>query len=566
VSETSGDARRSDRENRFDVVLREYPLAHRRAAIDHYTTLFREFVLIAAAGPTARGSAPLRLLSLVSQVRRYYDEMGASIGHQVRDARAEGRELADIVVPVLPTARDHALRLWHLLREVDRYSRHGLLLTPPTPPAVAALRDWYLHEVVEQLDGAEPLAWTDWDSHARLGDELSLAVEQAQLAFEVGRLGFWQWTPAAGRLQLSPALESLFGLETGQFTEDDASYLRLVHPDDRRAVIAALDTAVKTGGELRLEHRVVRPDGRTLWIEARGAGLMDDSGTIASWAGVGIDTTESKRQAIERSHLLGEAVKARKEAERANAALRGVVDRLDDLVRQEHHIAQTLQRAMFTEDLPPVDGVDVSARYLPGAAELTVGGDWYDLVVTPGGPLLVIGDVAGHGLRAAAVMARIRHALHFAAGERAGPADLLSRLNEFIVDSKGEDLATVHVARVDTAEGVLRYSSAGHPPPVLKPASGPARLLPLGLGPPLGAIRGFTFPQAEYRFERGDRLVLYTDGLIERRGEPLDVSLDRLVTAVDEAPAAVDDLIASLLEQLLDDEPSDDVAVLAVRL
>jgi PAS domain S-box-containing protein len=553
-------------EGRVEVVLRQYPIEHSAAVVAYYRSLFRELVLIAAADPSERHSAPRRLRSLVRDARERYREMGGAFARQIRGARSEGRGEVDVVLPVVPAAREHALRLGHLLRELDRYARRGLLLTPPTPPIVAGLRDWHLHELVEQIDGAPPLPWPEWDRHGRLGDELSIAAEQARLAFDVGRLGFWQWTPTTGRLRLGPALEALVGFEPGEFQETDLGYVELVHPDDRATVQAAVDRALASGGELRLEHRVVRPDGQIMWIEARGASLADETGRVVGWAGVGIDTTDAKRRAIERSELLAEAVKARKEAERANAALRGVVDRLDTLVRQEHHIAQTLQRAMFTEEPPAVAGLEIAARYLPGAAELTVGGDWYDVVLTPDGPLLVIGDVAGHGLRAAAVMARIRHALHFAAGEGTGPAELLSRLNDFIVRSAGDDLATVHVMRVDTVAGRLRYSSAGHPPPVLKPASGRTDLLPAGLGPPLGAVGGLVFPEAERGFAPGDRLVLYTDGLVERRGEPLDRSLARLVAAVAEAPDPVDDLMASLLERLLEEEPSDDVAVLAVRL
>jgi PAS domain S-box-containing protein len=553
------------RDRWVEVVLRQYPVEHYRASRDYYRTLFREFVLIAAADATSRRIPPLRLLELVRQTRLRYDEVGGTLQRQLRAALAEGQQHRDVVVRLERSARDHVLLLTHLLHEVDRYARRGLLLTPPTPPGVAGLRDWYLHELVEQLDGAPPLPWPEWDRHGRLGDELSVASEQARLAFDVGRLGFWQWTPATGRLRLGPALEALVGLEPGEFTETGEGYLQLVHPDDREAVQTSIDRALASGSELRLEHRVMRRDGRVLWIEARGAGLADETGTIVGWAGVGIDTTDAKRRAIERSELLAEAVKARKQAERANAALRGVVDRLDTLVQQEHHIAQTLQRAMFTEDLPDLPGMSVAARYLPGAAELTVGGDWYDVVVTPGGPLFVIGDVAGHGLRAAAVMARIRHAMQFTVGEGASPADLLSRLNEFIVRTPGDDLATVHVVCVDVDRRELHSSSAGHPPPVLRQGTD-ARLLPAGLGPPLGAVRNFTFPEAVEPYRPGDRLVLYTDGLVERRGEPLDHSLDRLVDAVAAAPGPVDDLIAAVLDELLDAEPSDDVAVLAVEL
>jgi PAS domain S-box-containing protein len=562
---SAAGAARPSRDERVEVELLQYPVGERRAVVDYYRSLFREFILIAGADRSAR-SAPLRLLALVRGVRERYDEIGGELGRQVRSARAEGRDHVDVVVTVERAARDHALRLGHLLREVDRYARRGLLLTPPTPPVVAALRDWYLHELVEQIDGAPPMSWTEWDRPGRLGDELSVVAEQARLAFDVGRLGFWQWTPATGRLRLGPALEALVGLAPGDFEETVAGYLRLVHPEDRKAVADTIDDVQRSGGELRVEHRVVRPDGRVLWIEARGAGLADETGTIVGWAGVGIDTTDAKRQALERAELLAEAVKARKEAERANAALRGVVDRLDTLVRQEHHIAQTLQRAMFTESLPELPGMRVAARYLPGAAELTVGGDWYDVVATAEGPLLVIGDVAGHGLRAAAVMARIRHALHFAVGEGTGPAELLSRLNEFIVGADGDDLATVYVVRVDARLGVIEHSSAGHPPPVLRRADGRVGLLAAGVGPPLGAVRRVVYPEATERFAPGDLLLLYTDGLIERRGEPLDRSLDRLLEIVATAPDDVDELIATVLDRLLEDEPSDDVAVLALQL
>jgi PAS domain S-box-containing protein len=549
-----------------NVVLCQYPVTDAHQVADYYRGLFREFILIASADPSAHRSAPLRLLALVRDVSDRYEAIGGALSRQIRAALAEGAEHADLVVPIERRARDHALRLAHLLREVDRYSRRGLLLTPPTPPVVAALRDWYLHEVVEQIDGAVPVAWTDWDRQDQVGDGLSIGDEQARLAFEVGRLGFWQWIPATGRLRLGSALEALFGIAPGTFKETGAAYLELVHPDDIPSVESAIEAVLAGDQELKMEHRVIRPDGEVLWIEARGAGLADETGHIVSWAGVGIDTTAAKRQAIERTELLGEAVKARKHAERANAEMRGLVGELDTMVRQEHYIAHTLQQAMFTEELPDLPGMTAAGRYLPGAAELTVGGDWYDVVVTPDGPLLVIGDVAGHGLRAASVMARIRHALQFAVGERTGPAELLSRLNEFIARSAGDDLATVHVVRVETGAGVLHLASAGHPPPVLIPGDGKPRLLSAGLGPPLGAVRGFVFHEAQQSYAAGDRLVLYTDGLVERRGEPLDVSLDRLLAAVAAAPRAVEDLIPAVLDRLLDAEPSDDVAVLAVEL
>jgi serine phosphatase RsbU (regulator of sigma subunit) len=312
---------------------------------------------------------------------------------------------------------------------------------------------------------------------------------------------------------------------------------------------------------------VIRPEGDERWFEIRGRPIRADGASVVEWVGVAFDITSAAQRSLARAEMLGQAVRARRDVERANATLRQAVGRLDTMVRHDHAVADALQRALFTDDLPAVPGIDIAARYLPGSAELTVGGDWYDVIVRPHGVLLVIGDVVGHGLKAAAVMARIRHSVHFAVSEAPddlSPAAVLGSINRYLLRQGAGDLATVALLHHEPS-GRLRHARAGHPPVIVASRYGPARFLEGGLGPPLGAFDGATYADAEDRVVAGDTIVLYTDGLIERRREPLDRSLDRLRRAIEASPRAADEMLEAVFEAVLDGEPADDVAVLAAQ-
>ena len=237
--------------------------------------------------------------------------------------------------------------------------------------------------------------------------------------------------------------------------------------------------------------------------------------------------------------------------------------------------ARTLQESMLTTELPRGDGLELVARYVTASSGEQVGGDWYDGVLLPDGTtLLVIGDVTGHDVRAAASMGQLRIALRALAVDRHDPpAELLGRLESVVASLGGEPiLASCVVARVEqvpeqAARGVrlLRWANAGHPPPLLVLPDGSARVL--AATPDLLLGVGTGGPRADHTVEvpSGATLLLYTDGLVERRDDDLDAGIERLraagsVLAGPALPAALDALLAAV-----GTGGGDDVAVLAVR-
>jgi sigma-B regulation protein RsbU (phosphoserine phosphatase) len=232
------------------------------------------------------------------------------------------------------------------------------------------------------------------------------------------------------------------------------------------------------------------------------------------------------------------------------------------LREREQRIAETLQRSLLPQVLPATAGLLLRARYLPRGAEGPVGGDFYDAVPLPGGRLgLAIGDVAGKGLNAAAAMGQVRAALHAYALEHDEPGSVLDRLDRFVAAM--DVTATAMLVIVD-GDGEMAIASAGHPPAVLLDAAG-ATLITGALGPPLGAAvdgRG----QERHRLGAGARMLLYTDGLVERRDERLDVSLEALRAVAAGAPPDLDELCDRVLAAMAPaGEWPDDVALLAVR-
>jgi hypothetical protein len=230
----------------------------------------------------------------------------------------------------------------------------------------------------------------------------------------------------------------------------------------------------------------------------------------------------------------------------------------------EHQSAELLQRAYLPAGLSSLDGLSLCSRYLPAGRPVAVGGDWYDVITLPGTEVgIIIGDVAGHGLQAASVMASLRAALRAFATVEAAPARMLARLNDYTCLFKPDAFATVFVAVFDPASVQLRYASAGHPPALLLDRAGATQVLSDALGPPLG-IPGARYEPGERTFPAGASLITYTDGLIERRGEPIDARLAGLIRAVSAcAGAAPDELCDRLLfEVLAGEELTDDVALL----
>jgi PAS domain S-box-containing protein len=245
------------------------------------------------------------------------------------------------------------------------------------------------------------------------------------------------------------------------------------------------------------------------------------------------------------------------------------VERAQLLARQRS-VAVTLQQAILPQQLPSkTAGLELAACYEAAETGVDVGGDWYDAVVLPDGRLaLSVGDVAGHGVAAAALMAQLRNAARAYAEEGHPPATLVTKLDQLLSRTMPVEeplLATIVYAIIDPRTGVLRWTNAGHPPPVLVGRDG-ARLLEAVHGPPLGVATGNAYGEGETSLG-ADVLLLYSDGLIERRHRSLTHGLEMLLEV---APA----LAVGDLEQLCDQLPGrvlearrreDDLCLLAAR-
>jgi serine phosphatase RsbU (regulator of sigma subunit)/methanogenic corrinoid protein MtbC1 len=245
----------------------------------------------------------------------------------------------------------------------------------------------------------------------------------------------------------------------------------------------------------------------------------------------------------------------------------------DDLVRarreltRQHEelarVAETLQRSLLPDELPSVPGLTLAARYVPGTND-RVAGDWYDaLVLEDGQVALAIGDVAGKGVKAAARMGEIRTAVRAYAIDERDPSIILSRVNRLVAE---DQMATALLAVLDPATGAWRQASAGHLPPLVIDPDGRASFLSGGHGGPLMVYTPVA--PAEVVMEPGTRVLLFTDGLVERRDEPLDFSLERLRKAAEEAPAdlGLEELCDLLLRLAPAGEGRDDIALLACEL
>ncbi len=234
-------------------------------------------------------------------------------------------------------------------------------------------------------------------------------------------------------------------------------------------------------------------------------------------------------------------------------------------VNQQRETALALQHAI----LGPVDlPGGFAVRYQPATRPLEVGGDWYDVVdLNDGRIALIVGDCVGHGLAAAAVMGQLRSACRALLLENPSPRAALTGLDRFAARLPGASCTTAFCAVLDTGTGELTYSSAGHPPPILVTADRTARILEDGRAIPLGLRPGRTRPEAHITIPARATLLLYTDGLIERRRQSLDVGIARATDLVRDGNAsALDDLASEIMLRLEPDGGyQDDVALLLYR-
>jgi sigma-B regulation protein RsbU (phosphoserine phosphatase) len=329
---------------------------------------------------------------------------------------------------------------------------------------------------------------------------------------------------ASGTTTWDERLESLHGLPPGGFGGTFDDWVAALHPDDRAECIALVEEALANPGTYRLYHRSIWPDGSVHSIECRGTVLTDASGQPIGTTGVAFDVT----------------------------AQQNVVD--------------TLQRALLPAFLPRVPGVTLASRYRAADDQTDIGGDWYAAISLPDGCVgLAIGDVAGHGLGAVAQMAAARFSLRALALDELRPEVVLDRLNNVVRSFHENALITTTYGIVDPREKTWTSATAGHVPPLVRSESGDVSFLDTKPGPPLGVETEFV--STTIGLEGSSHLLLYTDGLIERRKEDLDRGLARLKSVARTAPQDPELFCDAILEGMIGNRTmTDDVALVVVAL
>jgi serine phosphatase RsbU (regulator of sigma subunit)/anti-sigma regulatory factor (Ser/Thr protein kinase) len=236
------------------------------------------------------------------------------------------------------------------------------------------------------------------------------------------------------------------------------------------------------------------------------------------------------------------------------------------LFEQERHIAETLQRSLLPERLPQIPGMEVAVRYLPAGAGMEVGGDWFDMFeLGDGRVVLAMGDVVGRGVRAAALMGKLRTSLEAYAFDGRSPQEVVERLHSLMERQHRAEMATLLYVAIEADRESAELTSAGHLPMLIRGSDGQTRYAARDASPPLGALPYLHFEPSRVKIEPGSMLVLFTDGLVEVRGTSIELRLEELRHAVEAGPSDPEALCDAILTEMLGlEEPQDDVALLVL--
>ena len=398
---------------------------------------------------------------------------------------------------------------------------------------------WVLEVGVPRFAGGEFVGYvgTATDIHERRAMEEALRESEASFRDLADTAPAMMWTTDEDGL-VTFVNEGWMRF-TGTRLEDElgASWPLGVHPDDVAVMLRTWDEARIERRSWEREYRLLHQSGEYRWVVDRGVPRYE-GGRYAGYVGTAIDIHERKT----------------------------MEGRLLEVYQREHKIAETLQRSLLPERLPQIEGVQLAARYLPGARGAAIGGDWYDVLERPDGRVaLVVGDVVGHGLRAAATMGQLRNAFRAYGLVESSPAEVVARINRLVLSGVDDAMATVVYLVLDRETGEVSFSAAGHPPPLVLTPDGPI-FLEGGRSVPIGATDPAVFREASAVLPPGSTLLLYTDGLVERRDVGLEERLGQLAEVAGAAGEDLDELCERVIDLLLGDgDPGDDVALLAVR-
>jgi PAS domain S-box-containing protein len=501
-------------------------------------------------------------------------------GEEVR-----GRRVRDVLGPILgEQVEAYLTRVFRTGKPVINHEVHG-----PTPLHPDEDR-WYqvsyfrLTDTDGNVVGAASLV-SDVDDQHRIRDRLHEATERLALLAKISEL-------LASSLNLDRTLAALARLVVPGFA--DHCIVDLIDDNDelrRRAVVHAPEIAPTPGEPWAQPGEVVDyPDahpvaqalasGRAVTLHAAPTDSDDDAlaankaapedarqvGVQSAVAvplvahGQTIGVVSFASSASGRRYTLDDQRLAEEIAVRAAASIDNA-----QLFRREQQTALTLQRSLLPGALPETEDLAAAAAYFPAGDEGEVGGDWYDVIPLPSGRVaIVIGDVMGRGIRAAAMMGQLRAVVRGYAVQDLPPVDVVAYLDDLVRNLDEASIVTCVYAVYDPLDRSACISNAGHLPPLLVNGAGATKILNDTTGIALGAGKA-PFEQFEVELGDGDGLVLYTDGLVETRGTDIDDGIDALANAVSPLPDSLEEACARALSVRRPDAQDDDVAVLVVR-
>jgi len=378
----------------------------------------------------------------------------------------------------------------------------------------------------------------DVTQQRQLYSQLAETVAQFEAVQRLANMGVWTVDLGTGEVWFSLELRRIFGIDESSPDLDVEQLMAQFFADDEHAALADARRRMEARqGPVQVEVRIRRTDGEIRRLQIHGDVVVHDGSPSKLWGSAQDVTTQ---------RLAEEAL--------VSARMR---------LREQRHLVEELQTAILPA-APEVPGLRFDVSYFPASGPGFIGGDWYDVFVLPDGRVgLVVGDVVGHGLPAASAMAQLRNALRCQAFLSESPAEALSKLSYYAAHADLGVFATVLYVVLDLDRRRLSWSHAGHPPGLLRSA-GTTSLLEGAGRPPIGFLHEDPFPLYDIELPDDAMIVLYTDGLIERRGEMIDVGLERLRDTLLGKPV---DGICSVLRSVMDAESSeDDICILAAQL
>jgi serine phosphatase RsbU (regulator of sigma subunit) len=396
---------------------------------------------------------------------------------------------------------------------------------------------------IARLYDGVAIAWRGADD----ADRLATLLQHAQ---RLGRIGSWEENLRTGEVHWTEPTFALFGQEPGvpfRITDLDSR----VSADDIPAVQGFRDTLLAEGLQSAVAFRAVRSDdGSVRQIRAYAEPIIDPSGEVIAIRGAYQDVSADYHTRL------------------AFAAAREQLADSEERAAEEHRLAVRLQQAITPQTSEPIAaaGLEVAARYRPAGPGSLVSGDWYDTVLLPSKDvLLAVGDIAGHGLDAVTGMVTARNGLRGLSVTGAGPATLLGWLNGAACHFRDGIVGTAICGLYDPADRSLRWARAGHLPPILV-RDGLPRTLSLPPGMLLGADPDASYTEITTPLQIGDILLLFTDGLIERRDRSIDDGLDSLQRIAARAAGGDIGSFADAVVAAAASNTDDDACLVAIRV